>query len=205
MEQIILIGGGGHAKSVADSIRQIGQYEIAGYIDRPELKGKVSDEIPFIGTDDDLQAVYSEGIRNAFITIGYLGSGNIRELLYEQLKRIGFCIPSIIDPAAILAEHVVLGEGVYIGKRAVVNTGSRIGDLCIINTGTVVEHDNVIGGFSHMAVGSVLCGHVRVGTRCLVGAGAIVIQGITIGDGVIVGAGVTVRHNIEKGKTYYGK
>lgn len=204
MEQIILIGGGGHAKSVADSIRQAGRYEIAGYIDKSRPKEKAADGIAFIGTDDDLQMFYDAGIRNAFLTIGYMGHGTVRETLYEKLKGIGYRLPPVIDPSAVLAGHVAVEEGVYIGKRGVVNAGSRIGKLCIVNTGAVVEHDNEIGSFSHVAVGSVLCGHVRVGQRCLVGAGATVIQGITIGDGVLVGAGVTVRHDIGKGQTYYG-
>ena len=205
MEQILLIGGGGHAKSVADSIRQAGRYRIAGYIDKPELKGEVADGIPFIGTDSDLQTLYDKGIQNAFVTIGYMGQGNIREAIYESAKRIGFHIPSVTDPAAILAEHVKIEEGVYIGKRTVVNAGAAVGKLCIINTGAVVEHDDEIGAFSHVAVGAVLCGNVSIGNGCLIGAGATVIQGVSIGDGAVIGAGVTVRHDIESGQRHYGK
>lgn len=204
MEDILLIGGGGHAKSVADSIRQAGQYRIAGYIDRPELKGKEIDGIVVIGTDDDLETFYNEGIRNAFPAIGYMGKGNIREKLYKKIKQIGYQIPAIVDSSAILAHHVKIEEGVYIGKRAVVNAGAIIGKLCIINTAAVVEHDNEIGDFSHVAVGSVLCGHVKIGKRCLVGAGATVKQETTVGDDVIIGIGTTVRHDIETGQTYYG-
>ncbi len=205
MEQILLIGGGGHAKSVADSIRQAGQYRIAGYIDKPELKGQATDGISFIGTDNDLQAFYDAGIRNAFVTIGYMGKRSIREKLYRSIRQIGYHIPVIIDPSAVLADDVELGEGAYIGKRAVVNAGAAVGKLCIINTGAVVEHNDEIGDFSHVAVGSVLCGCVKIGKSCLIGAGATVIQGVSVGDGAVVGAGVTVRHEIEAGQTYYGK
>lgn len=205
MEQIILIGGGGHARSVADSIRGLGKYEITGIIDRQPRKGEMSDGIPFIGADDDLQEIYDAGVHHAFVAIGYMGRGHVREHIYENLKQIGFYIPYIADPSAVLAGNVKLGEGAYIGKRAVVNANADIGKLCIVNTGAIVEHDSQIGEFSHVAVGSVLCGQVRVGKGCLVGAGATVIQETFIGDGAIIGAGVTVRHNIEMGQTYYGK
>ena len=69
----------------------------------------------------------------------------------------------------------------------------------------IVEHGSKIDDFSHIAVGSVLCGEVRIGKRSLIGANAVVIQGIHIGDGSIVGAGTTVRHDIEAGQVYYGK
>lgn len=205
MEQIILLGCGGHACSVVDSIIQLGYYEIIGFIERENGKGIGFAEYSVIGTDHDLQAIYNAGVRNAFVTIGYLGKSNIREKVYSNLKQIGYHIPKIIDPSAILARGVQMEEGTYIGKRAVVNTNSYIGKMCIINTGAIVEHGNVIEDFSHVSVGSVLCGDVKLGKGTLIGANAAVIQGIHIGDNVIVGAGVTVRHHIESGRVYYEK
>lgn len=205
MERIILIGGGGHAGSVADSIVQSNQYEIAGYIERENVGATGALGIPVLGTDNDLKAFFDSGIRAAFVTIGYMGKGYVREKIYDRLKRIGYQIPAIIDPTAILADGVQIGEGTFIGKRAVVNSNSRIGRMCIVNTGAIVEHDNEIGEFSHIAVGSMLCGGVKIGKRVLIGAGAVVIQEINIGDGVIVGAGTTVRHDLESGQVYYGK
>ena len=204
-ERMILIGGGGHAGSVADSIMQSGQYEIAGYIERESIGATGALGLPVLGTDNDLQAVFDSGIHTAFVTIGYMGKGCVRERIYDRLKQIGYRIPAIIDPSAILADGAIIGEGAFIGKRAVVNSNARIGRMCIVNTGAIVEHDNEIGEFSHIAVGSVLCGGVRLGKRVLIGAGAVVIQEIHIGDGAIVGAGITVRHDIESGQVYYGK
>ena len=65
--------------------------------------------------------------------------------------------------------------------------------MCIINTKAVVEHDCVIGDYSHIAVGAVLCGEVKIGKSVLVGANATVIQCRTIADKEIVAAGYVVR------------
>ena len=205
MVRIILIGSGGHARSVADSILQSKQYEIAGYIERADIEGTGALGIPVLGTDSDLEAIFDAGINTAFVTIGYIGKGNVRERIYNRLKQIGYSIPVIMDPSATLADRVQIGEGTFVGKRAVVNSNAQIGRMCIINTGAIVEHDNEIGDFSHIAVGSVLCGNVKIGKGVLIGANAVVIQGIRIGDGAIVGAGTTVRHDIESGQVYYGK
>ncbi len=205
MEQIILVGCGGHAASVMDSIMQQGRYQIAGFIEREKPGGDGPGGIPIIGSDQDLKQVYDSGIRTAFVTVGCLGRGSVRERLYGSLKQIGYEIPAVIDPSAVLARGVHIGEGTYVGKCAVINTGAEIGRMCIINTGAVVEHGCSVGDFSHVAVGSVLCGGVKTGRDVLVGAGAVVIQGICIGTGAIVGAGVTVRHDVETGQTYYGK
>lgn len=205
MEQIILIGCGGHADSVMDSIVQQGKYRIAGFIERENYSETENSKFPVIGTDSDLQAVYDSGIRNAFVTIGYLGKGDTREKIYHGLKQIGYNLPKIIDSSAVLAGCVRIGEGTYVGKRAVVNTDANIGKMCIINTGAVVEHGNDIGDFCHVAVGSVLCGGVSIGRKTLVGANATILQNVNIGKEAIIGAGTVVRHDVEMGQTYYGR
>ena len=194
---IILLGTGGHAHSVIDSIESDGKYSVYGFLD---IKGREGDhyrEYKVIGTDDLLESYFKEGIRNAFVTDGYLGKGDIRNRLYLQLKKIGFNIPTIVDRTAVIAQDVILGEGTFVGKRVVVNSVAEIGKMCIINTGAIIEHDCKIGDFSHISVGSVLCGSVHVGKGSFIGANATIIQGKTIGNKCIIGAGTTIRKNVE--------
>ncbi len=205
MEEILLLGTGGHAHSVADSIEQGGKYHIAGFLDLEEKKGLRYKEYEVIGTDDDLEELYKKGIRNAFVTLGYMGKGTVRDALYDKIKKSGYHLPNIIDPSAAVAPDVKMGEGIFVGKQAVVNAGARIGDMCIINSAAVVEHDCVVGRFSHIAVGSVLCGGVYVGERTLIGAGTVVIQEVAVGENVLIGAGTVVTGNVPGGVIKYGR
>jgi len=204
MEDIILLGIGGHAHSVVDSIEQLGVFHIVGFLDVKENQDKEYRGYRVIGTDDMLETYYFKGIKNAFVTVGYLGEGNIREKLYRELKRIGYKLPNIIDETAIVAGDAQLGEGNFVGKRAVVNANAEIGNMCIINTGAIIEHDCSIGDFTHIAAGTVLCGQVTVGDRTLVGAGTVVIQGIGIGTHVLVGAGMVLTKNVRDNIKKYG-
>ena len=197
MENIILLGAGGHAHSVVDTIEQGCKYNIVGFLDTEEMQGKYYRDYPVLDTDEAIKRYYDEGIRNAFITIGFMGHGDTRNRLYNQLKNIGYTVPNIIDNTAVVSKNAVLGDGIFIGKNVIINANARIGSMCIINTGAVVEHDCVIGEFSHIAVGSVLCGGVSVGSRTLIGANATVIQERTIGLGCIIGAGVTINRDVE--------
>lgn len=192
MDDIILIGLGGHAKSVVDSIEGQGLYRIAGFTERAGFAGQAYKNYRVIGTDADLPALYDQGIRHAFITVGYMGRPEVRRKLYEEIKSIGFAVPNIIDATAVLAEDVKLGEGIFVGKRAVVNANASVGDMCIINTAAVIEHDCVIGGFSHVAVGAVLCGGCRTGVGVFVGANATVVQQQEIADNSFIKAGQVV-------------
>ena len=58
MENIVLVGGGGHCKSVIDVVEQTKKYEILGIIDRPENLGKEILGYKIIGTDDDLEQIF---------------------------------------------------------------------------------------------------------------------------------------------------
>lgn len=189
MEDIILVGYGGHAKSVADCIERQGIYNIVGYTDVKESDSKYS----YLGDDEVLIDYYNKGIRNAVICLGYMGKGNLRQRLYETLKSIGYSLPVIVDSSAVVADSAFVAEGSFIGKRAVVNAEARIGKMTIINTMALVEHECVVGDFVHIAVAAVLCGQVKVGKAAFIGANATVIQCREILPGQIVPAGETIR------------
>ena len=57
-EKIVLIGGGGHCKSVIDVVEQENKYEIIGIIDTKENIGKRVLGYQVIGCDDDLSEVF---------------------------------------------------------------------------------------------------------------------------------------------------
>lgn len=204
MEKIILLGIGGHAHSVVDSIEQNGVFQIAGFLDTEKKKGAYFRDYHVLGTDTALEKCYRSGVKCAFITIGFLGDGDTRNKLYRQLKGIGYKIPVIVDRTAVVATDAVVQEGTFVGKNAVVNANVNIGKMCIINTGAIIEHDCRIGDFSHVAAGSVLCGGVIVGEQSLIGANATVIQETKIGSHSVIGAGAAVIADVPDQSTAVG-
>jgi len=189
MEDIILVGYGGHGKSVADCIERQKQYKIAGYTDLKKHDARYR----YLGTDDRLKEYFMQGITNAAVCIGFLGKGCIRERIYKRLKEIGYKLPVIQDPSAIVSSSACVGEGTFIGKRAVINAEAEIGKMVIVNTMSLIEHECIVDDFSHIAVSAVLCGQVSVGQAAFVGANATVIQGRKVNPHQIVAAGTVVR------------
>ncbi len=204
MDKIVLLGCGGHAKSVADAILRGSGYEIAGFVKHAGEEDFAYRGIGVIGVDDDLQALYDDGIHHACICIGYLGHGNTRNRLYERLKNIGFILPVIADPSAVQAGDVKIGEGTFIGKGVIINANVQIGKMAIINTAAVVEHDCVIGDYTHIAAAGVVCGNVSIGSNAFLGANATILQGLKIGDNVLVGAGAVVVRDVRETCTVVG-
>jgi len=204
MESILLIGGGGHCKSVIDTIIKSGLYSIYGIIDLKDNIGNTINNIKIIDSDDNLEKYFNEGVRNAFITVGSIGNPNLRIKLYDIGKKYGFNFPTIIDSSAIIAEDVLIEEGTFVGKGAIINTGCSIGKNCIINTGSIVEHECNLGNFVHISPGAVLCGGVNVGNLSHIGANSTVIQYKSIGESVIIGAASVITKNIKDSVKVYG-
>lgn len=204
MKNIILLGSGGHAKSVVDAIEKDGQYAIKGFLEIPEKQEFSYKDYKVIGMDKDMRKVHNDGIDYAFIALGFMGRSNVRQRLYNQLIENGFMIPSIIDPSANVARDVEIQSGSFVGKNAVVNANSCIGKMCIINTGAIVEHDCRVGDYTHIAAGAVMCGGTKVGNSTLIGANATIVQELTIGSNVIIGAGSVVLSNVDDERTAVG-
>lgn len=189
MEEIALIGYGGHGKSVADCLERSGSYHIVGYTE----KQKVESPYPYLGTDKVLPDLFQGGVKRLAMGIGYLGKDTLREQIFEMAKEIGFFFPVITDPSSVISGSAVIEEGTFIGKMAVINADAHIGKLCIINSKALIEHDCTVGDFTHIAVAAVLCGQVKVGKGSLIGANATILQCREVGNCSIVPAGSTFR------------
>lgn len=204
MEKIILLGGGGHCKSIIDTIQTSNLYKIVGIIDLKQNIGQYINGIEVVDSDENLMKYKKAGIENAFISIGSIGNTLVRRKLYDLAKKIGFNIPKIIDNSAIVSKDTEIFDGTFIGKGAIVNTKSVIGLNCIINSGSIVEHDCSIDDFVHISSGVTLCGGVRIGENTHIGANSTVIQYKTIGENVVIGAGSVVIKNIRNNVKAYG-
>jgi sugar O-acyltransferase (sialic acid O-acetyltransferase NeuD family) len=203
-KKILLIGGGGHCKSVLDSLLELNEYQEIGIVDKKENIGQSLYGIPFIGCDDDLQTLFHSGFDHAFITVGSIGNSSIRQKLYHQLIEVGFDIPSIIDSSARVSASARIEPGVFIGKLCIVNAGASIEKGAIINSGSIIEHDCQIGEFAHIASGAVLSGEVVIGKGSHIGANSTIKQQIQIGENTIIGMGSVVLKNLDRGIMAYG-
>ena len=190
MEKVILLGAGGHCKSVISALDQ-SKFEVVGIYDNTKEKGYLVDKYSVLGSDEDIPTA-SPNCHYAFITVGMLTSAKIRIKLSSLLTEKGYELINVIDKSA-LVHYEMIGVGNFIGKGCILNEVKQIGNNNIINTGAIIEHDTVIGNFNHIAPGTTICGEVVIGNECLVGAGATIIQQQKVKNNTIIPAGTTVR------------
>lgn len=202
--RILLIGGGGHCKSVLDSLLELNYFEEIGIVDKKEMIGSSVLGVQVIACDEDLTKLFIAGFNYAFITIGSIGDPSLRIKLFNNIESIGFIIPNIIDSTAKVSRFADLEKGIFVGKHALINAGAKIERASIINSGAIIEHDCSIGEFVHIAPGAVLGGEVCIGRHTHIGSNSTIKQQLQVGFNVIIGMGSVVTHNIENNVIAYG-
>lgn len=203
MEQknLILLGGGGHCKSVIE-VAESADYTILGVLDRPEEVGKEVLAYKVIGVDDDIPKYVNKA--KFMITVGFLKNPAIRIKLYNMVKEAGGKLATIVASTAQVSKYATLGEGTVVMHQAFVNAGAQIGNNVILNTFTNIEHDTVIGDQCHISTGTMVNGDCKVGQNVFIGSQSVLANGIEVGDDIIVGAGSVVRKSISQKGIYAG-
>lgn len=203
LPRVAILGGGVHAVVVADCIRAAACGRLVGYFDQPghDASHMRRMDVPYLGDDSQ--------IRIATIDAAILGMAGIEhtELRRKIVARASVCVPTwftAVHPRATIAEQAVVSEGVAVFAGAVVNSLARIGAHAVVNTGAIVEHHVVVEDFAVVSPHATLCGCVHVGEAAFIGAGAVVITGISIGANSIVGAGAIVIRDVPDGVVVVG-
>jgi UDP-perosamine 4-acetyltransferase len=193
--EIVIVGAGGHAKTVIEAIRALQGWRIVGLV-ADAARGTAVLGVPILGDGGELGRLRREGLGDVFVAVG---DNAARQRLGAAAVAHGFAVPSILHPAAIVSPSARIGSGVAVLARAVVGTETVVEDFAVVNTAAVVEHDGRIGPAAHVAPGCALAGAVTVGARALVGVGSAVRPGIRIGADALVGAGAAVVADVPDG------
>lgn len=201
MKDLILIGGGGHCKSVIEVAESCG-YHIMGVLDQPEFVGKQVLDYKVIGVDDDIPQYVDKA--DFVITVGFIKNPALRIALFNKVKNAGGSLATLVASTAHVSRYAKLGEGTVVMHNAFVNAGAQIGDNVILNTFCNIEHDAVIGDQCHISTGTMVNGDCKVGKNCFIGSLSVLANGIQVGDDIVVGAGSLVRKSISVKGIYSG-
>lgn len=155
---VLIIGAGGFARAVLDTLRHLPSLKPVGLLDDRHLELAALDGLPVLGPMSQLARFAGEG-RAAVIAIG---NPLARAALFEQARVAGLSLPTVVHPRAYIAEGVALGEGSVVMAGAVIGAGSRLGEACLVNAGAIIDHDCEIGRFSHIGIAASLGGGARM-------------------------------------------
>jgi tetrahydrodipicolinate N-acetyltransferase len=109
-----------------------------------------------------------------------------------------------IEPGAIIRDQVEIGNNAVIMMGAVLNIGAVIGEGTMIDMNAVLGGRATVGKNCHVGAGAVLAGVIEppsaqpviLEDNVLIGANAVVLEGVKIGEGAVVAAGAVVVEDV---------
>lgn len=201
----IVLGGGGHARVLIDSLQASDVAVVHGVLDADRSQwGQTLLGVPVLGSDELLPELIERGVNHFAVGLGSVGDSQLRERLFEAALACGLKPLTVIHPSSACSAWAEVGSGSQLFPASVVNANARLGENVIVNSGAVIEHDCVIGAHAHIATGAKLSGGVNVGAGAHIGAGAVVKQSISIGERAVVGAGACVVKDVPPGVVVVG-
>lgn len=196
-------------------------YEIAAYIKQATKVTPITLTLQGDFSEDDFKGLESFGTNN--FRIVYANVDVVDQLLKDlgakvsrshvEYDRRNSAIPLLdtryvearIEPGSFIREHVVIEKSAVIMMGAVINIGAFIGEGTMIDMGAIVGARGTIGKFCHIGAGAVVAGvleppskqPVIVEDHVLVGANAVLLEGVRIGHHAVVAAGAIVTSDVE--------
>jgi sugar O-acyltransferase (sialic acid O-acetyltransferase NeuD family) len=193
MNNIIIIGTGGHSAEIDDYI-SFGKnsnpsfpWNIIGYLDdNPTGFENYRFSAPFLGTIKDhvvrSDCKYIMGIANL----------KYRRPIIEKFITEGAQFATFIHPSATISPSANIGKGVVIALHANVGPNVEIGDFTLINSRCSIGHDTKLGRYNFISPNVCFSGFSRVGDENLFGINSATIPGIMVGNRNKIMAGMVL-------------
>ncbi len=184
-KRVIVIGAGGHGRSVAEAILLLRQDELVGFVDDgAEPNAKVW-TYPILGRTDSLHAM--RALADAVVVA--IGNNAVREKLHTQVREAGFELLTVIHPTAFVSPTAILGAGCAVMAGAVVGTEAELVEGAIVNCGATVDHHCKVEAFGHLGVNACMAGGSVLGHGAWMQAGSALGYGVQVEAGAVLAPG----------------
>lgn len=192
MENLAIIGAGGHGQEVAFLVEQINRlsptWNLLGFVDdQPPSTLTSLAGVPFLGAVQDLGQLGPK----TCIAIAIGSPGTRRDIVF-RLNLPADRFPNLIHPGVSIHETVQLGFGNLIFAGCQMTVGIQLGNHVHLNQGCTLSHGATLEDFVTLSPGCHVAGDCTLHRSAFLGTGVNTVQGISIGKECVVGAGATV-------------
>lgn len=204
---LVIVGAGGHGReclSIAEAMIANGSdLSVRGFVDdRPT--DQMRDVLArrghaILGGLDDLLAEPGE----CSVCIG-IGDGQVRSDIDARLRRAGIPSAVLVHPDSTVGHDVALSPGCVIFAGARLTTNIKLGRHVQINQNATVGHDSLLDDYATINPMAAISGNVHVGAAGMVGAGAVILQGLSVGARARIGASACVVRDVPEDVTVKG-
>lgn len=203
MKNLIIIGTGNFSRIVYEYALSNPEYnvkwDIKGFIDFNPDYLKVNADYPdLLATIDDYVVQ-----KNDVFICSYVDPKD-RAKSVDLISQKGGEFINLIHPTANINRKATIGNGNIIGAFTTLSVNTIIGNHIIIQDHCNVGHDSVIGDYSHLYVGNIICGINMIGDGVSIFTGTTIYPKLKIGNRAVVGAGSVVMRSVKDDTTVIG-
>lgn len=186
--RLLIVGAGGHGRSVAEAVLMADQFRLVGFADDGAFaRGEAVWDLPVLGPATEFEN-YASHATHAVLAIG---NNVLRQKLFAQLQAAGFALASVIHPKAMVSPRAQLCAGVAVMAGAIVGTEATLGQGAIVNCGAVVDHHAHVHEFGHLGVNACMAGGSVLGALAWMQAGSAIGYGVQVAAGTVLKPGET--------------
>ena len=184
---LVIIGNGGHAASVAEAA------ESAGFV--------VAALWPIAQEEDSFADLVSRTaaleLEKTALALG-IGTNFVREAVHASICAAfpTARFPTIVHKTAWLSPSASIQSGAVMLAHASAGARARLTAGSLLNTGASLDHDSTLGKFASLGPGARTGGNVMIGPRTMIGLQAGILQGRTVGEDSVIGAQSLVLEDI---------
>lgn len=182
MMRLLIIGAGGHGRTVAEAVLLGREYEVVAFLDDASDRVQHIGPIPVWGPTSELASCL--GRVDAVLVA--IGRNAMRESLHARVAALGLPLATVVHPKAIVAPSARIGPGCAVMAGAIIGTRARLKEGVIINCGAVVDHDCLVEAFGHLGVGACMSGGAVLGHGAWMQAGSALGYGVKVPEGRVL-------------------
>lgn len=205
MKKPIVIFGTGPIAEVAkyyfsgDESRSIAAFTVDGrFVEADTFCGE--SVVPF----EELPARFPPDSHDLFVALGYTKLNSVRRQKFEEATALGYTLPSYVSPRATILNDQQIGANCFILEDNTVQPFVRIGNNVTLWSGNHIGHHSVIDDHVFIASHAVVSGNCRIGEASFLGVNATLRDSISIGSRCVIGAGALILSDAEDDGVYMG-
>ncbi len=163
-KNLIILGAGGHGCVVKEAAEAMSVFDKIDFLDDNSEMA-----IGKLNAISDISKEY----RYAFVAIG---NNELRMEWIKRVEELGFVLPVLIDPKAIVSPSASVYPGTIVTMGALILTNVVIEKGCIVGAGSIIDHDSFIGYGAHVDCGAIVKSHCVVMSKIKVESGMIITR-----------------------------